>query len=172
MLLRAWSDQPYRATRDLDLLRKGDGSFDAIRKDIETICSAEIEPDAVVFDPASIQIEAIRVEDEYAGVRVMLPACCAAARLKLQIDIGLGDSVWPPVERRKSSELLLERGLGRLEPPTRHSETLAIPQENGVVVESFGGGPREEVPLQETEIRRCRCEPGGREAPGSGPVSR
>jgi len=31
MLLRLWSDQPYRATRDLDLLRKGDGSFDAIR---------------------------------------------------------------------------------------------------------------------------------------------
>ena len=29
MLLRLWSDQPYRATRDLDLLRKGDGSFDA-----------------------------------------------------------------------------------------------------------------------------------------------
>jgi hypothetical protein len=27
MLLRLWSDQPYRATRDLDLLRKGDGSF-------------------------------------------------------------------------------------------------------------------------------------------------
>ena len=31
MLLRVWSEQPYRATRDLDLLRKGDGSFQAIR---------------------------------------------------------------------------------------------------------------------------------------------
>ncbi|MGH8133236.1 MAG: nucleotidyl transferase AbiEii/AbiGii toxin family protein [Steroidobacteraceae bacterium] len=30
MLLRLWSDQPYRATRDLDLLRRGDGSFEAI----------------------------------------------------------------------------------------------------------------------------------------------
>jgi hypothetical protein len=26
MLLRLWSEQPYRATRDLDLLCKGDGS--------------------------------------------------------------------------------------------------------------------------------------------------
>ena len=34
MLLRAWSDQPYRATRDLDLLRRGDGSHEAIRVDI------------------------------------------------------------------------------------------------------------------------------------------
>lgn len=31
MLLRLWSDRPYRATRDLDLLRRGDGAFDAIR---------------------------------------------------------------------------------------------------------------------------------------------
>jgi Nucleotidyl transferase AbiEii toxin, Type IV TA system len=26
MVLRIWSDHPYRATRDLDLLRRGDGS--------------------------------------------------------------------------------------------------------------------------------------------------
>ena len=29
MLLRIWSENPYRATRDLDLLRRGDGSLDA-----------------------------------------------------------------------------------------------------------------------------------------------
>jgi hypothetical protein len=66
MLLRVWSDQPYRATRDLDLLRMGDGSF-----------------------------EAIRAEDEYAGTRATLPARCGTARLSLQIDMGHGDSVWP-----------------------------------------------------------------------------
>lgn len=37
MLLRVWSDRPYRATRDLDLLRRGDGSFDAIRGDLRAI---------------------------------------------------------------------------------------------------------------------------------------
>lgn len=95
MLLRLWSDQPYRATRDLDLLRKGDGSFDAIRNDVRAICRAEVEPDAVVFDSDSIRIEAIRAEDEYSGTRATLPARCGAARLMLQIDMGLGDSVWP-----------------------------------------------------------------------------
>ncbi len=95
MLLRVWSDQPYRATRDLDLLRKGDGSFDAVRKDVRAICMAEVEPDAVVFDAASIRIEAIRAEDEYSGTRATLPARCGTARLMLQIDLGLGDSVWP-----------------------------------------------------------------------------
>jgi hypothetical protein len=96
MLLRLWSEHPYRATRDLDLLRRGDGSFDAIRTDIESICSTEVKPDALVFDPASIRMQAIRAEDEYAGTRVSLPARCAIARLSLQIDMGLGDSVWPP----------------------------------------------------------------------------
>jgi predicted nucleotidyltransferase component of viral defense system len=95
MLLRLWSDQPYRATRDLDLLRKGDGSFDAIRNDVRAICTAKVKPDAVVFDSDSIRIEAIRAEDEYSGTRATLLARCGTARLTLQIDLGLGDSVWP-----------------------------------------------------------------------------
>ena len=95
MLLRLWSDQPYRATRDLDLLRKGDGSFEAIRRDLLTISTVPVVPDAVVFDASAIRIEAIRAEDEYAGTRATLPASCGSARLMLQIDMGLGDSVWP-----------------------------------------------------------------------------
>jgi hypothetical protein len=96
MLLRLWSDQPYRATRDLDLLRRGDGSFDAIRSDIEAVCSVEVEPDGIVFDSTALRIEAIRINAEYAGARVFLPARCGTARLNLQIDMGVGDSVWPP----------------------------------------------------------------------------
>jgi len=83
MLLRLWSQQPYRATRDLDLLRLGDGSFDAIREDIQTICATPVEPDAVVFDAGAVRIEAIRPEDEYAGARTTLPARCGTARLML-----------------------------------------------------------------------------------------
>ncbi len=63
MLLRVWSDRPYPATRDLDLLRNGDGSADAVRDDIHTICAAKVKPDAVTFDPVSAQIEPIRPED-------------------------------------------------------------------------------------------------------------
>ena len=66
MLLRVWSDQPYRATRDLDLLRRGDGSFDAIRDDIRAVCAAPVVPDAVQYDVGSLEIEAIRADDEHA----------------------------------------------------------------------------------------------------------
>jgi hypothetical protein len=96
MLLRVWSEQPYRATRDLDLLRRGDASFDAIRNDIRTVCATSVEPDAVDYDAGAVKVEAIREDDEYAGARVTLPARCGSGRLTLQIDMGVGDAVWPP----------------------------------------------------------------------------
>jgi hypothetical protein len=101
-----WSNRPYRATRDLDLLRRGGGSFSAIRSDIEAICSMEVSHDAVKFDPTALRIEAIRPEDEYAGVRVILPAQCGSARLRLQIDMGLADDVWPMPRRCELPALL------------------------------------------------------------------
>lgn len=95
MLLRVWAEQPYRATRDLDLLRCGDGTFEAIREDLRAIVGAPVPPDAVEFDEDHINLEAIRAEDEHAGTRATLAARCGKARLQLQIDMGLGDAVWP-----------------------------------------------------------------------------
>ena len=95
MLLKLWSDQPYRATRDLDLLRRGDGSHDAIRTDLRVVCGTRVEPDAIEFDPDTIALESIRAADEYAGVRAILTARCGKARLSLQIDMGVADAVWP-----------------------------------------------------------------------------
>lgn len=106
MLLRLWSDQPYRATRDLDLLRQGDGSHAAIRSDVQAICAVPVEPDGIVFDADAIRIEPIRAEDEYAGTRVTLLAHCGTARLTLQIDMGLGDSVWPAARSCRYPALL------------------------------------------------------------------
>ncbi len=106
MLLRVWSDQPYRATRDLDLLRRGEGSFEAVRSDIETICSTSVEPDAVEFAADALRVEVIRTNHEHGGTRTVLPTRCGTARLNLQIDIGLGDSVWPEPRRCSYSPLL------------------------------------------------------------------
>lgn len=95
MLLRLWSDRPYRATLDLDLLRRGEVGVEAIRDDLSAITGTAVEPDAIEFEDGSIRIEAIRAEDEYAGTRATLPARCGKARLSLQIDLGVGDDVWP-----------------------------------------------------------------------------
>ena len=56
MLLRLWADQPYRATRDLDLLRRGDGEFNAVRADLRAILAAPAPPDAVSFDANKIEV--------------------------------------------------------------------------------------------------------------------
>jgi predicted nucleotidyltransferase component of viral defense system len=96
MLLRLWSDQPYRATRDLDLLRRGDVAFEAIRDDLKEIVATPVPADGVTFDADAIQIEPIRAKDEYAGARATLPVRSGSARMRLQIDMGVGDTVWPP----------------------------------------------------------------------------
>jgi hypothetical protein len=95
MLLRLWSDRPYRATRDLDLLRRGERGFEQIHDDIQAIVSTAVSPDAVSFDAESIHVETIRAEDEYAGARATLTARLGSARVTLQIDMGVGDAVWP-----------------------------------------------------------------------------
>jgi predicted nucleotidyltransferase component of viral defense system len=106
MLLRIWSAHPYRATRDLDLLRRGEGDAEAIRADVEAICATKVDPDGIEFDGKSIRLEAIRPEDEYAGTRVTLLARCASARIPLQVDIGVADALWPPAQSRIYPNLL------------------------------------------------------------------
>lgn len=95
MLLGVWSNRPYRATFDLDLLRRGDGTIEAIRADLTDIVNAPASPDAVEFAAEDIRFQSITAQDEYVGTRATLPATCGTARLRLQIDIGLGDAVWP-----------------------------------------------------------------------------
>ncbi len=106
MLLRIWSANPYRPTRDLDLLRRGEGSMEAIRRDVEAICAEKVAPDGIEFDKKSIRLEAIRPEDEYAGTRVTLLARCGSARIPLQVDIGVADALWPPAQPRAYPTLL------------------------------------------------------------------
>ncbi len=106
MLLRVWSDRPYRATRDLDFLRKGDGSSEAIRADVAAICAAGVVDDGVAFDAGSIRLQAIRAEDEYAGTRVTLDARVGTARMRFQVDVGVGGAAWPPPETRAYPTLL------------------------------------------------------------------
>jgi hypothetical protein len=96
MLLRVWSDQPYRATRDLDLLRRGEPDFQAICDDLAHIVATRVSADAVAFDSQAIQIDPIRTQDEYAGARATFPATLGTARITLQVDMGVGDTVWPP----------------------------------------------------------------------------
>lgn len=95
VLLRLWAVQPYRATRDLDLLRRGPPSPSALADDVRTICTSAVEPDGVVFDLDDLTVEAVREDEEYAGLRANFTARLGSARVRLQVDVGTGDAVWP-----------------------------------------------------------------------------
>jgi hypothetical protein len=98
MLLLAWLGEMIRPTRDVDLLGFGDLSDAAVAATFAEVAAVDVEPDGVTFDPSSIAVAPIRVEDAYGGKRVTLAGHLGPARLKVQIDIGIGDAVYPDPE--------------------------------------------------------------------------
>ncbi len=103
-LFSLWLDT-HRVTRDLDFL--GLGEFDpahaiAVVQDVVRIAM----DDGLLFDAATVTAETIRDADEYHGVRVHAAAHLDTARIRLQIDIGVGDVVTPAAKLAELPVLL------------------------------------------------------------------
>ena len=95
LLLLAWLGETLRPTRDADLLGFGNLSGDAIAGIFRDICLVLVVPDAATFLPDSVRVAPIRQDDIYGGQRATLQARVGAARLTVQVDIGVGDAVTP-----------------------------------------------------------------------------
>jgi len=98
MLFACWTGQAHRPTRDLDLLGYGDASADGLKTVFREVCQTKVEPDGLRFDAAEIRASEIREDQEYPGQRVELWAFLGRARIKVQVDVGFGDSVTPEAE--------------------------------------------------------------------------
>lgn len=94
MLLTKWFDDPLRPTQDLDFLGFGSDDPDEMVKTFREICALPFE-DGVVFDVEGVQIDRIREELEYGGLRIKTNATVDTARVRVVIDIGFGDAVEP-----------------------------------------------------------------------------
>ena len=105
-LLTLWMDEPYRATRDLDLLAFGSSDDAGIRATMETICAVPCPEDGLRFDLASLDISPIRAAEEYDGRRAVLRAFLGKARIRIQVDFGFGDAVTPGPEDAEYPTLL------------------------------------------------------------------
>ena len=92
MLMTAWFDNPMRPTRDVDLLGFGDAEPDAMLAIFKEVCEV-VQDDGVVFDAAGLEIDRIRDELEYGGLRIKTYATVSAARVRVVVDIGFGDAV-------------------------------------------------------------------------------
>ncbi len=106
LLLMSWTNEPYRPTRDLDLLGYGDATPDNLENVITEICLSEVEPDGLVFDTETLTIEEIREDLDYDGYRVKIPVYLGKVRIPIQIDIAFGDAISPQLEFLEYPSLL------------------------------------------------------------------
>jgi predicted nucleotidyltransferase component of viral defense system len=107
-LLSVWLPDPYRATRDIDLLAFGASDDRAIRELMKEVCGVACPEDGLRFDLSAMTVETIRAEDEYAGKRARFLAWLGKARISVQIDIGTGDTVAAGIEEIEFPVLLKE----------------------------------------------------------------
>lgn len=96
MLVAVWAPDSFRATRDLDLLGRGEASPTQMEALFKEVCRTAVAPDAVEFREETVRAEDIREAQRYLGVRVKLEARIAGAIIGLQVDVGFGDAVVPP----------------------------------------------------------------------------
>jgi predicted nucleotidyltransferase component of viral defense system len=110
MLFVLWSDTPHRATKDVDLLCRGDNSITEIEAIFREVCEVDVVPDGLEFDRATVKGELIKADREYPGVRIRLTAFIAGTptRINLQIDVGFGDIVTPAPQLMSLPALLAD----------------------------------------------------------------
>lgn len=98
MLFVLWENTAHRPTKDLDLLFIPKHDSDQLVKTFQQIAVLPNINDGIQIDPASVQAEQIREENTYGGLRIKLICELGAIKIPLQIDVGLGDSVYPSTE--------------------------------------------------------------------------
>ena len=87
MLLSAQAGSAYRSTRDLDFLQQGDSSLESVRAALAEVAAVDGGDDGLTFVSESLEVEEIRLQQEYGGWRASLQARLDTARFPLQIDI-------------------------------------------------------------------------------------
>jgi len=106
LLIRHWLGADSRPTRDIDLLGPVDIDADRLRANLKELLALEVEEDGIAYQPESIAIAPIRVESPILGLRAHFDATLGRTRLRYQVDVGLGDAVYPPTEEVASGSLL------------------------------------------------------------------
>ena len=105
-LLALWMDEPYRSTRDVDLLAFGENDEDTVRYVMETICSVSCPEDGIALDISTLKVSAIRDGQRYGGQRATLIALLGNAKCNVQVDFGFGDVVVPGPEEAQLPTLI------------------------------------------------------------------
>lgn len=100
MLFTLWSNEPHRATRDLDLLCQGENSIAHLEQVFQDICKTPVEDDGLDFQAETVKGELIKEKQAYEGVRIKLRSVLTGTKTQISVpvDIGFGDAVVPGVD--------------------------------------------------------------------------
>ena len=88
-------DYDRRSTKDIDLLGFTENSLDNLAAIAKEICEADVEKDGIEFDSKTIQVQRIKEDADYEGVRIRSFAFIGRSRIPIQVDIGFGDTLVP-----------------------------------------------------------------------------
>ena len=94
VLLMTWFEEPFRGTRDVDLLGHGNPDPAAVLDMFKEIFAQDVS-DGVCFDTGNVRIARIREDTEYGGLRIKTTADIGGARVAVSIDVGFGDAMEP-----------------------------------------------------------------------------
>ncbi len=95
LLLRQWLGAETRPTRDIDLLGPIDLGQEQLRDLLGDLLRLVVEDDGITFVIESIDVLPIRAESSVLGWRAKFDAHLGRTKLRYQVDIGLGDAVFP-----------------------------------------------------------------------------
>jgi hypothetical protein len=96
MLFHVWANVPYRPTRDIDLLGRGEPDPPRLASAFRDVCAVIVDDDGIDFNTESVRASPIRERAIYDGVRVVMDGRIGSAIIRIQIDVGFGDVVVPP----------------------------------------------------------------------------
>ncbi len=95
MMMQIWCMSEFRPTKDIDVLGRTASNEAGIIAQIREILVTDVQADGLSFDPDTIIAERIIQEAEYKGIRILFRGVLDNARIKMQLDIGFGDVVYP-----------------------------------------------------------------------------
>ncbi|MHB1528235.1 MAG: nucleotidyl transferase AbiEii/AbiGii toxin family protein [Acidiferrobacteraceae bacterium] len=95
LLLRVWKIPMARPTMDIDMLGRTAGTPEVLTSILRDCMAAEVDDDGMRYDPERVTTEAITLDADYQGWRIRFRASLGNARVTLQVDVGIGDVVYP-----------------------------------------------------------------------------
>ena len=95
MLFKLWTGDFYRQTHDIDVLAFKSESIGSLKAVFQEISQISFADDGLTYLSDTVNVNEIREEQQYGGLRVTLTAMLGSAKIKLQVDCGFGDAITP-----------------------------------------------------------------------------